>query len=70
MICPIISKPIMTHMTDDVPRINVEWVECQEHNCALWIGLFSKEGEKVIGAEYGCAFKKLAEKNSDGYVYV
>lgn len=68
MICPIMSRPIATLEPDDIPRIDVEWVPCQKEKCALWTGLYVREGDKVIGPEYGCAIVQIAKKQADGTI--
>ena len=68
MICPIMSKPIATLEPNDIPRIEVEWVNCQEGNCAWWTGLYVREGDRTLSAEYRCAIVQIAMKSADGTV--
>ena len=68
-ICPIMSKPIPALGAYDQQTSEVYWVDCQKENCALWIGLYCKEGDKLRPREYGCAFAMLAMKNPQtGYI--
>jgi len=71
MICPIMSKPIATSFNDDCPdTLTSEFidVECKKEECAWWTGLYVREGDRTLSAEYRCAIVQIAMKSADGTV--
>lgn len=48
----------------DVTDIN--FVECQQERCALWVYVWNTE----LGQEQGCAFAMMTQTNSDGKIPV
>jgi len=70
-ICPIMSKPIATSFNDSCPDVVTSEfyeVNCQKEKCALWVGTYYKDGDKV-GAVYHCALAISALKGPDGYIF-